>query len=339
MSKSFGVLLNNIGSPRSTSIKDVREYLGEFLMDPKVIDLPWFFRSILVRGIILNTRPPKSRLAYEKIWTKKGSPLIVITKDVAETLQKKIRLPVEIGMRYSRPSIKDGIEKLMDKGVNHILFLPQYPHYAMSSFQSSEVFFLKELHKKKGIFHSIWKPIYQENDYLDVLANTIKPHFDRKKDHLIFSYHGLPEHHLAKTSGGNAHCLKNKNCCEIKHSCHQYCYRHQVYRTSLLVADKLNIKKDGYDISFQSRLNKKWLKPFTDKLIPKLLQEGKKNLVVVCPSFLVDCLETLEEVGIQLKGNFTSLGGESFKLVPCLNDNEEFLNFLNKKVSQMMIKN
>ena len=333
--KSFGVLLGNIGSPASPSLKDVGRYLGEFLMDPKVIDLPWMFRWPLVK-LIIKSRLHTSKAAYKKIWTKDGSPLIAITQSVVEKLQKRMQLPVALGMRYSKPTITQGIEALTKQGVNHIVFLPQYPHYAMSSFESSEIHFHREIQKREGISYSIWQPIYGDHDYIDVLAKSITPYFDQENDHLLFSYHGLPRHHLPKTKGGNLHCLKDKKCCEIKHDCQAFCYRYQIYRTSVLVAEKMGLGRDKYDVSFQSRLSKNWLQPFTDVLVPQLLAAGTKNLVVVCPSFLADCLETLEEVGLGLKEEFISRGGESFKQVPCLNDGEDWLRVLEGKIRKMM---
>ena len=334
MTKSVGILLNNIGSPISVDLKDVRRYLGEFLMDPNVIDLPIFFRWLLVKGIVVNTRSLNSQRAYKKIWTKDGSPLIAITKKVAKKLQADLELPVALGMRYSRPNIIDGIRKLVDKGVNHIVFIPLYPHYAMSSFESSELFFKQALKAFNSVSFTILPPMYQDHDYIKALAEKIKPYFKMNKDHLVFSYHGLPLSHLPKTKGGNKHCLKEKNCCEINHACHQYCYRHQVYQTSRLVAESLKLERKDYDVAFQSRLNKNWLQPFTDVLVPELINRGKKNLVLVCPSFLIDCLETLEEIDLRLKQEALSLGVLSFKRVPCLNTDKTWLHVLKKKINE-----
>jgi len=317
-----GIVLMNLGSPDSTKVPDVRKYLDEFLMDERVIDKPWLFRALLVKGIIVPFRAPKSAEAYEKIWTNEGSPLIVHTKHLQKALEARIDEPVEIAMRYGNPTPGDAYEALLEKqpDLNEVIVLPLYPHYAMSSYETG-VEYMKEIYnKKKYPFKlSFIPPFYQEENYLHALAENIRPYLEQKHDHILFSYHGVPGRHIRKSDITGCHCLQSESCCEVDSPAHAFCYRHQVKTTTKLVTEKLRIPTDKYSISFQSRLGKGWLEPFTDFRLAEMPKEGIKNLLILCPAFVSDCLETLEEIAMRGKEIFMLAGGESFTMIPCLN--------------------
>jgi ferrochelatase len=317
-----GILLMNLGSPDSTEVKDVKKYLDEFLMDGRVIDYPYLFRLLLVKGIITPTRSSKSAEAYKTIWTKAGSPLVVLTKELQQALQSQVEEPVEIAMRYGNLSPKAGFEALLKRepGLEEVIALPLYPHYAMSSYETA-VEFAKEIHKKNNYPFKLTfiKPFYNDENYIHALAENIKPHLEKEYDHLLFSYHGVPGRHIRKSDITGCHCLKMDNCCEVASPAHEFCYRHQVITTTKLVTEALHIPKSKYSISFQSRLGKGWLTPFTDIRLAELPAEGIKKLLIICPAFVSDCLETLEEIAIRGKEIFIEAGGESYEMIPCLN--------------------
>ncbi|HEU5051583.1 MAG TPA: ferrochelatase [Hanamia sp.] len=317
-----GIVLMNLGSPDSTKVPDLRKYLDEFLMDERVIDKPWFFRAMLVKGIIVPFRAPKSAEAYQKIWTDEGSPLIVHTVHLQKALQSRIQEPVEIAMRYGNPTPEDAYEGLLKKvpDMEEVIVLPLYPHYAMSSYETAVKYMKEVYNKKKYSFKlSFIPPFYNEENYLHALAENIRPYLAQKHDHILFSYHGIPERHIRKSDVTGCHCLQTENCCETPSPAHQFCYRHQVKTTTRLVTEKLKIPTDKYSISFQSRLGKGWLEPFTDFRLAEMPKEGIKNLLILCPAFVSDCLETLEEIAIRGKEIFMLAGGESFTMIPCLN--------------------
>ena len=319
-----GVILMNLGSPDSTEVKDVRKYLDEFLMDERVIDKSWLFRALLVKGIIVPFRAPKSAEAYETIWTDEGSPLIVNTQHLQKALQNEIEEPVEIAMRYGNPTPEAAYEALLKKmpDMEEVIAVPLYPHYAMSSYETA-VEYAKEIHKKKKYSFKLTfiKPFYNEPNYLHALAENIRPYLQKDYDHLLFSYHGIPGRHIRKSDVTGCHCLQKDNCCEVASPAHEFCYRHQVITTTKLVTEALNIPKEKYSISFQSRLGKGWLTPFTDMRLKELPAEGKKNILIICPAFVSDCLETLEEIAVREKKSFMEAGGESYEMIPCLNTN------------------
>ena len=327
----------NLGSPDSTKVSDVRRYLNQFLMDERVIDVPYIIRTFLVKGIIVPFRAPKSAEAYKTIWTKEGSPLIVGTKELQRALQSLIDEPVEIGMRYGNPSVEDGFNALLKRNpsMEEVIALPLYPHYAMSSYETA-VENAKDIYKKKKYpFNlSFIKPFYSEKDYLNALAENIKPFVSQPYDQILFSYHGVPERHIRKSDVTGNHCLQKENCCEVASTAHAHCYRHQVFTTTKKVTEILNISKDKYSVSFQSRLGKGWLTPFTDIRLQELPGEGVKKLLIVCPAFVSDCLETLEEIEIRGREIFMKAGGESFAMIPCLNVNPLWVEAIAKYVSK-----
>jgi protoporphyrin/coproporphyrin ferrochelatase len=317
-----GILLMNLGSPDSTKVSDVRKYLNQFLMDERVIDKPWLLRALLVMGIIVPFRAPKSAEAYKTIWTSEGSPLIVNTKELQKTLQGDLEEPVEIAMRYGNPTPETAFDNLLKRNpsIREVIALPLYPHYAMSSYETAVESVKETYQKKKYSFKLTFiEPFYNEPGYLSALAENIKPFLNEPYDELLFSYHGIPERHIHKSDITRSHCLRTENCCEVSSPAHTHCYRHQVFTTTKLVTEKLQIPSDKYSISFQSRLGKGWLTPFTDIRLKELPAEGIKKLLIVCPAFVSDCLETLEEIAIRGKEIFMEAGGKSFTMIPCLN--------------------
>jgi protoporphyrin/coproporphyrin ferrochelatase len=313
----------NLGSPDSTEVKDVRAYLKEFLMDERVIDSPFLARFLLVNGIIAPFRAPKSAHAYKSIWTKEGSPLIVLTKQLQAALQKQITEPVFIAMRYGKPNIKEAYDAIWKNHseVEEVILLPLYPHYAMSSYETAVVQ-AQDIYRqgKYGFKIRTIRPYYKHPDYINALAESIKPHLNTDYDMLLFSYHGLPESHLTKGDTTGTHCMKVANCCEIDSPAHSTCYKHQCYTTTRLVAAALGVAKEKYSLSFQSRLGRQeWIKPYTDQTLKDMPAKGIKKLLIVCPAFVSDCLETLEEIAMQGKETFLQAGGESYDAIPCMN--------------------
>jgi ferrochelatase len=316
------VLLMNLGSPDSVSVPDVRNYLMEFLMDGRVIDYPYLFRKVLVGGLIVPFRAAKSAEAYETIWTKEGSPLIVLTRQLQEALQKEIEEPIEVAMRYGNPSMETAYERLLEKmpGLEEVIAVPLYPHYAMASYETA-VEYAKEVHRRKKYSFRLnfIKPFYNDPAYLLALSERIRPYLLQDYDHILFSYHGIPARHIKKTDPTHAHCLQSANCCEIASPAHARCYRHQCFVTTREMVRLLDIPAGKYSNSFQSRLGKGWLEPFTDIRLEEMPKEGIKKLLILCPAFVSDCLETLEEIAIRGKETFMAAGGEAYTMIPCIN--------------------
>ncbi len=329
-----GVVLMNLGSPDSTEVKDVRRYLNEFLMDEKVIDKPYLLRLLLVRGIISPLRAPKSAAAYRSVWTDEGSPLIVLTQQLQSALQARVDEPVSIAMRYGNPSPEAAFEELTAKNpdLKEVTLVPLYPHYAMSSYETAVEYAQKVHQEKKYPFKlSVIEPFYKNPDYLRAFCASIEPYLAQDFDHVLFSYHGIPERHILKGDITGNHCLKMDNCCSVDSPAHPKCYRHQCFLTTQLAAQALNLPASKYSISFQSRLGRDpWLKPFTDFRLKELPKEGIKKLLIVCPAFVSDCLETLEEIAEEGKEIFLEAGGESFTMIPCLNIHPLWVEALEK---------
>ena len=322
-----GVLLVNLGSPESPTPKDVKPYLDEFLMDKYVIDVPFLLRALLVRGIILQTRPKKSAEAYSRIWTNDGSPLIVISKKMHQKVAAKVDIPVALAMRYGTMTIKKGLQELQNKGVTEVMLLALYPQYAMAS--TTTIWALTdELQKEFFPEMKITKvpAFYNKPDYIKTLAHSIKKHLEGfEYDHLLFSYHGIPKRHIRKTDITKSHCKMDRTCCETPSPAHEFCYSHQCYETTKQVVKLLGIPEGKYSQTFQSRLaGDKWLTPYTDVEINKMPEKGIKKLAVVTPAFVADCLETLEEIAMEANEQFLHHGGEAFMAVPCLNDEDEW---------------
>lgn len=326
-----GVLLVNLGSPDSTNVKDVKRYLGEFLMDERVIDMPYWKRFLLVKGIILNVRPKKSAKAYRKIWWKEGSPLVVLSEKFTEKVQGKTHIPVELAMRYGSMSIRKGIGKLVKKNVNHILLVPLYPHYAMSSYETvvvkAQEVIERHFSQIKMDVHGVF---YDRPDYINAQADNIKKHLEGfEYDHVLFSYHGIPERHIKKSDPTKSHCKIDGSCCNTPSEAHKTCYRHQCFETTKALAKTLNLAHDKHSNSFQSRLLRDpWLKPYTDHTLEAFPGKGVEKLAVVTPAFVTDCLETLEEIAMEGKKEFMENGGTAFKYVPCLNDQDSWVDVM-----------
>ncbi len=324
----------NLGSPDSTEVPDVKKYLTELLMDGRVIDYPWIFRKILISGIIVPTRSPRSAEAYKKVWTKEGSPLVVITKQQQQALQQRVEEPVEIAMRYGNPSMEQAYENLLQKdpAIKEVVAIPLYPHYAMSSYETA-VEHAKSVYRKKAYPFklSFVDPFYNNEHFIEALSESIRPYLQQPYDQVLFSYHGLPQRHMTKADPTNKHCMQSPDCCEVSSVAHKTCYRHQCRTTTRLVAERLQIPGEKVGISFQSRLGREeWLKPYTAKRLEELPGEGVKNLVVICPAFVSDCLETLEEIAMEGRESFMHAGGETYTLVPCLNVNPLWITAMKK---------
>ncbi|WP_300489417.1 ferrochelatase [Flavobacterium sp.] len=324
-----GVLLVNLGSPESPEPKDVKPYLDEFLMDKYVIDVPFLLRALLVRGIILRKRPERSSEAYKKIWWEEGSPLIVLSKRTHKKVQERVELPVALAMRYGNPSILSGLQELADKGVTEVLLFPLYPQHAMAS-TTTILVLAEELRQKHfpQMKFTIVPAFYNKKDYIQNLADSIKKHLEGfEYDQLLFSYHGIPERHIRKTDVTKSHCKIDGSCCNTPSPAHEFCYRHQCFETTRQVVELLNIPKEKYSQTFQSRLSgDKWLEPYTDIEINKMPEKGIKNLAVVTPAFVADCLETLEEIAMEANHQFKEHGGENFLAIPCLNDDDNWVD-------------
>ena len=336
-----GVLLVNLGSPDSPNPKDVKKYLGEFLMDERVIDVPLWARTLLVKGIILNTRPKASAAAYKKIWWEDGSPLIVISERLQNNIQKQIDIPVSLAMRYGSMTIKNGLQELVDKGVNEVLLFPLYPQFAMATTETITVLAeeIRQTHFPNIKMESI-PAFYNKPDYIEVLSNSIKESLNNiDYEHLLFSYHGVPERHIKKSDVTKSHCKIDKSCCKTPSKSHEFCYRHQCYEVTRLVAEKLQLKPETYSTSFQSRLGfDPWLQPYTDLTIERLAKQGIKKMAIVTPAFVSDCLETLEEIAIEGKEIFKELGGQEFTTVSCLNDSQDWVKLLSKWINSWILK-
>jgi ferrochelatase len=312
----------NLGSPDSTATKDVHRYLMEFLMDKRVIDYPWLFRRLLVGGLIVPFRAAKSAEAYETIWTKEGSPLIVLTRGLQKALETQVDIPVEIAMRYGNPTMEAAFTNLLKQvpDLEEVIAIPLYPHYAMASYETA-VEYAQEVYRKNkyGFRLSFIRPFYDEPHYLRALGDLIRPFLQKSYDHILFSYHGVPGRHIKKSDPTGAHCLHSTDCCDVSSVAHRTCYRHQCLTTTKEIVRLLDIPEGKYSNSFQSRLGKGWLEPFTDIRLEQMPKEGIKNLLILCPAFVSDCLETLEEIAMRGKESFIAAGGTEYTMIPCLN--------------------
>jgi len=326
-----GVLLINLGTPAAANKKAVRRYLKEFLDDPRVIDLPWWIRKPLLHLFILPFRPKQSAKAYAAIWDEEtGSPLLFHTQQLGEKLQAQLpaHYQVEIGMRYGEPSIASALNKLFQAQCQKIILLPLFPQYSSAATGSAIAKCLQVLQARQKIpAIKIIPSFYQDSHYITAKVATIAPWLERTQpDCVLFSYHSLPQRHLTHSQNPClVPCAQNQSCPQDI----QHCYRAQCYDTSRLLAEKLNLNASHYEVVFQSRLGRTvWVGPEIQQVMAQLRQRGVNNLLVVCPSFVADCLETLEEIGIRAKEHWQTLGGKHFNLVPCLNTEPSWVNNL-----------
>ena len=330
LQKNEGVLLINLGSPKELSKKSVRQYLRVFLSDDNVVDLPKFFQQFILRLFILPFRPKNTLEAYEKIWTKEGSPLIISTESIANKLTEKTGWNVEYAMRYEEPSIERALHKFKKNEINKIYVISLYPHNAMATTVTTELETRNVAMNVSNDFELIFtKPFFDNEEYINAMVNTIRPYVENKSyDKIIFSYHGIPKRQAKKTDETGEHCFSTSNCCEIENDGSKDCYRSHTRIASDLTAKKLGLKDDQWEIAYQSRIGPGWLTPFTDKRLAKLPEEGKDNIAILCPSFISDCLETLEEIDIRGRETFLKAGGKNMTYIPCLNDSEDTINLL-----------
>jgi ferrochelatase len=300
-------------------------------MDGRVIDTPWLLRRFIV-GMILINRPKESAHAYEKVWTKQGSPLVVTSKHVQELLQKRVSAPVELAMRYQNPTIESAVKKLAGKGATDVLLIPLFPHYAMSSYETAVVRVKKVAAKLAPQMKvTVQPPYFDQPDYVAALVASAKDFLKTGYDHLLFSFHGIPERHLKKSDPTGRHCLTVSNCCEAASPAHATCYRAQCFKTVAAFVKLAGVPAGKFSVSFQSRLGRDpWLKPYTDFELAELPKRGVKKLLVICPAFVSDCLETLEEIGIRGRDTFLSAGGKEFAQIPCLNEHPLWIAALEK---------
>jgi ferrochelatase len=326
------ILLVNLGSPASTSVGDVRRYLREFLGDERVLDLPAPFRFLLLEGIILRTRPRKSAHAYQEIWTKDGSPLILTSQSVQRKLAERLgaATPVYLAMRYGQPSIASVVAQIAADGIQEVLLFPQYPHYAMSSWETVVVKVYAEAARLAPQLRvHCAQPFYAAPDYIEALHAVSAPFLAQPHDYVLFSYHGIPVRHLRKADSSKGHCTIVPDCCTTCSPVHSTCYRAQCFATTRAFVARAGIPAEKHSVSFQSRLaGEPWLTPFTDHELVRLAQAGRKRLLVFCPAFVADCLETIEEISGEGKETFLKAGGVSFQQVPCLNDHPAYIDFL-----------
>lgn len=326
-----GLLLVNLGTPDAPESGPVRRYLREFLSDPRVVDVHPVGRWLLLNLFILPFRPAKSAEAYRKVWMPEGSPLLVYSRALEAAVAQKLQGEYEVvlAMRYGNPSLPDAIATLRERGVSDFTVLPLYPQEATSSSSSS-------LARTYEVMSDGWDvpnvravpAFYDHPGFLDAFASVARPVISgMRADHVLFSFHGVPERHVRKTDGGRGHCFASAGCCDAVTDANRHCYRAQCYATARGLAERLGLSKEGYTVSFQSRLGRTpWVKPYTDLVLPELAQRGVKRLAVMCPAFVADCLETLEEVGLRAKEQFVEAGGEALTLVPSLNAHPEWVD-------------
>jgi len=328
-----GILLVNLGTPDSPSTAHVRKYLNEFLMDPRVIDVNPVLRTFLVKGLIVPFRSPKSAKLYQKIWSDKtGSPLLYYSILQHKLLQERLgdEYQVELAMRYQSPTIEAALERLKANLVNDIKVIPLFPQYASASTGSVHDKVMELVKQWQTIPHISFINSFHNNELMiETFANNGLKYQPETYDHILFSFHGLPQRQIMKCDHTHNYCLKVDGCCDTMNDTNKFCYSAQSYDTAHLIAEKMGLPKEKYTVCFQSRLgNDPWVQPYTSKVVAKLANEGKKRLLVFCPAFVADCLETVYEVTEEYGGEFRALGGEHVQLVESLNDSPLWIDAL-----------
>ena len=332
-----GLILMNLGTPDAPTAAAVRPYLREFLSDPRVINIPGPLRWFLVNCIIVPFRSPKSAHAYQTVWTPEGSPLLTATQKLGDKVRARLeasnpaneKVHVEIAMRYGTPSIPQALEKLKQAGADRIVVFPLYPQYS-SATSASSMERVVEVARQEWNMPSLSfvAPFYDHPAFIDaVYAAGIESYRAFAPDHVLFSYHGLPENHLEQCDNTGSHCLKKSDCCEQISEVNAFCYRAHCIATTRALVQRFQLAEGHYSTSFQSRLGRQeWVKPYTEETLGKLAERGVKRLAVLCPAFVADCLETLEEIGIRAKEDFIAAGGEDLALIPCANDHDVWVD-------------
>ena len=325
------LLLLNLGSPDSTRVEDVRRYLDQFLMDPYVVDLPWPLRRLLV-SLILVKRPEQSAHAYGSIWWEEGSPLVVLTRRLqAAMVEHWPHGPVEIAMRYGQPALPEVLERLVAQGVRKVTLAPLYPQFADSTVTTVVELARQTVNERNlPLQLRVLQPFYEHPDYIEALVASARPYLEQDYDHLLLSFHGLPERHLKKLDPTGKHDFQAADCCkDASADMRAVCYRGQCLATARAFAQKMGIPDGKWSVSFQSRLGRaKWIEPYTEARLDELAKAGVKKLLVMCPAFVADCIETLEEIGMRGSEQFVEAGGQELVLVPCLNDHPEWVKAL-----------
>ena len=335
MTKS-GVLLINLGTPDAATTPAVRRYLREFLSDPRVLDLPAPARAALLNLVILPTRPAQSAAAYRKVWGPDGSPLMVFSTALCERLQQRLTgVPLRLAMRYGKPALSRAIRELVEEGADHLVVVPLYPQYASSSTGSTlQAVYEYCAQQWNTPYVSVIPPFFDHPSFLQAFAAIGQPLLEEwQPDHILFSYHGLPERQIQKSDPSGEYCLASETCCDVLQSRNRNCYRAQCFATTRGLLKRLDWAADRATTTFQSRLGRTpWIRPHTDRVLVQLAEQGVKKLAVYCPSFVADCLETLEEIAIRANHDFRQAGGESLYLVPSLNASEVWVNALHELI-------
>ena len=323
MPSPIGVLLVNLGTPDAPHAPEVRRYLRQFLSDPRVLDISPVGRWMLLNLVILPLRPARSAEAYRKIWRADGSPLLVYSRALAEQVRAALPdMQVELAMRYGNPSITAGLTALRDRGCDRIVVFPLYPQYAASSTGSTvEAVYRAAAGLWNTPYLTIVPPFYDDPGFIDAFAEVGAPVLaELRPDHVLYSFHGLPERHMHKSDVSGTHCLRSAECCAEIVAANRHCYRAQCFSTARALSARLGLAPETTSVSFQSRLGRAvWIRPYTDIVLPELARRGVRRVAVFCPAFVADCLETLEEIGIRAEEDFKKAGGESLRLIPSLN--------------------
>ena len=319
----IGILLVNLGTPDAPQPAEVRRYLREFLGDPRVLDMPALARWLLLHLVILPFRPRSSAEAYAKIWTPRGSPLLTNGLDLRDAVTRELGsdYAVVLGMRYGRPSLREAAEQLARADVARILALPLFPQYSEAATGSAVARLREELARVDSPPIEVLPPFYAEPRFVAAVAHVARPRLAGfQPDHVLISYHGLPERQVRGADASGSHCLARPDCCDAIGVANRSCYRAHCFATTRAVAGALGLAPEKHSTAFQSRLGRTpWIRPTTDEVLPELAARGVRRLAVLCPAFVADCLETLEEIGIRARATWESLGGEAFELIPCLN--------------------
>ncbi len=337
-----GLLLINLGTPDEPRPREVRRYLKQFLSDPRVLDIHPVWRFLLLHLFILPFRPKQSAHAYRKVWSERGSPLLHFSRELAAAVGKRLgaKWKVELGMRYGQPSIASALERLRAAGADDIVVVPLYPQYSSASTGSS----VEEVFRLAG---KLWVvpnlsfvgPFYDHPGFLDAFAARGAPIIAAERpDHVLFSFHGLPERHLHKADASGRHCLASPTCCDAIVPQNRHCYRAQCCATARSLAARLDLEPSRWSVSFQSRLGRTpWIRPYTDLVLVELARRGLGRVVVFSPAFVADCLETLEEIGIRGRDAFVAAGGQSLTLVPSLNAGPDWVEAVVQLIQQQSL--